>query len=198
MPFASLASPDLDAEGLCSSWEPERVTWTVAVRSFQERVLHWTKRSAPDKNRFRTGFNHCVTRFARFANPSEGGHETGPLSDRAPGKFEVRATLRRGEGDPGGGIMSVMRDGRVFEKVGVNVSTVHGNLDARMLMSLTARRDIPGLNENPKFWASGISLVAHMNSPRVPAVHMNTRMFWTPRRGMVRRRDRPESRPCEP
>ena len=110
----------------------------------------------------------------------ENRHETGPLADRAPGKFEARATLRQGTGDPGGGIMSVMRDGRVFEKVGVNVSTVHGKLNARMLTSLTSRRDIPGLSDDPKFWASGISLVAHMNSPRVPAVHMNTRMFWTP------------------
>ena len=107
---------------------------------------------------------------------------TGPHADLPPGRFERRATRRagEGEGDQGGGVMSVLRGGRVFEKVGVNVSEVYGTLGAQAQRSLTARREIPGLAEDPRFWASGISLVAHMRSPRTPAVHMNTRMFWTP------------------
>ena len=100
----------------------------------------------------------------------------------AVGRFDVSQTKRHSEdgSDAGGGLMSVMRGGRVFEKVGVNVSTVHGTLGARAVAAMSARKDMVGLRDDPRFWASGISLVAHMNNPHVPAVHMNTRMFWTP------------------
>lgn len=112
----------------------------------------------------------------------EDAHDTGPFADLHPGRFIRKETRRTAEGaeDAGGGVMSVMREGRVFEKVGVNISTVHGTLGGRARQSLTARREIPGLDADPRFWAAGISLVAHMRSPRTPAVHMNTRMFWTP------------------
>ncbi|MBW6507187.1 MAG: oxygen-dependent coproporphyrinogen oxidase [Rhodobacteraceae bacterium] len=99
----------------------------------------------------------------------------------APGRFEVTRTHRSAPdgGEAGGGLMSVMRGGRVFEKVGVNISTVWGRLGARAQTAMAAR-GVPGMAEDPRFWASGISLVAHMQNPHVPAVHMNTRMFWTP------------------
>ena len=105
---------------------------------------------------------------------------TGPHADKPVGRFELRKTRRGTDGDGGGGLMSVMRGGRLFEKVGVNISTVHGTLSPMMIKAMAARKNIPGLEDNPIFWASGISLVAHMNSPKTPAVHMNTRMFWTP------------------
>ena len=121
----------------------------------------------------------------------EDAQDAGPFAGLPAGRFERSETRRAGE-DAGGGVMAVMRGGRVFEKVGVNVSTVHGRLGEAAQRSLTARREIPGLAEDPRFWASGISLVAHMRSPRTPAVHMNTRMFWTPGGLVVRRRVRPQ------
>jgi len=112
----------------------------------------------------------------------EDSHSVGPMNDKSAGAFEVTKTTRHSDDgtDAGGGEMSVMRGGRVFEKVGVNISTVFGTLAPRAQAAMAARKGIEGMAEDPRFWASGISLVAHMQNPHCPAVHMNTRMFWTP------------------
>lgn len=117
--------------------------------------------------------DQIVGAFERIEQESEGKPGT---ENHHPGQFVLSPWERTNhDGAPGGGgTMGVMK-GRVFEKVGVHISTVHGTFAPAF------QGKIPGSQEDPRFWAAGVSLIAHMRNPNIPAVHMNTRMVVTTR-----------------
>ncbi|WP_144097972.1 oxygen-dependent coproporphyrinogen oxidase [Croceicoccus sediminis] len=127
-------------------------------------MTEWTEQTAAAKAWFETLRDRICAAFEAIER--EAGSDA---------SFDYTPWSREEEGNenPGGGVRGVMK-GKVFEKVGVNVSTVHGSFAPQFAASINGASE-----DRPEFTATGISLVAHMANPHVPAVHMNTRFLTT-------------------
>ena len=88
-------------------------------------------------------------------------------------KFKSTNWKRNLKKDEGGGEYRILKNGKIFDKVGVNYSKVYGKFPKKL------KKNIPGAKKNPRFWASGISVVMHMKNPQIPAMHFNTRYICT-------------------
>jgi coproporphyrinogen III oxidase len=88
-------------------------------------------------------------------------------------KFKSKVWKKNNKKDEGGGEYRILQNGKIFEKIGVNFSKVYGEFPNEF------KKNIPGANKDPRFWASGISIVMHMKNPNIPAMHFNTRYICT-------------------